>query len=227
MTRIDSVGSFSRIYLDEHQYLFVIKCDMPNSLSEDMIELGEKYMLSPDDPQVVTPNGEPQHDNLQRLEGRTGWHLQKTQEYVDIIKPRLDPILSGGVVSINASEHPHKYVYAMVDLWVGFYKEDSHVSKHNHDDAWDSLAFAWYLDTPEDGTYLEFVTGRNYGKRIHVQKNQLLLFNGRLNHQFYGNAAKRIVCSGNLIFANERFYKPNVEVENKNVNMEQAKISYY
>ena len=104
-----------------------------------------------------------------------------------------------------------------------FYKEDSHVSKHNHDDAWDSLAFAWYLDTPEDGTYLEFVTGRNYGKRIHVQKNQLLLFNGRLNHQFYGNAAKRIVCSGNLIFANERFYKPNVEVENKNVNMEQAK----
>ena len=41
---------------------------MPNSLSEDMIELGEKYMLSPDDPQVVSPNGEPQHDNLQRLE---------------------------------------------------------------------------------------------------------------------------------------------------------------
>ena len=34
MTRIDSVGSFSRIYLDEHQYLFIIKCDMPNSLSE-------------------------------------------------------------------------------------------------------------------------------------------------------------------------------------------------
>ena len=143
---------------------------MPNSLSEHMIELGEKYMLSPDDPQVVTPNGEPQHDNLQRLEAELVGIYKKTQEYVDIIKPRLDPILSGGVVSINASEHPHKYVYAMVDLWVGFYKEDSHVSKHNHDDAWDSLAFAWYLDTPEDGTYLEFVTGRNYGKRIHVQK---------------------------------------------------------
>ena len=83
-----------------------------------MIELGEKYMLSPDDPQVVTPNGEPQHDNLQRLEGRTGWHLQKTQEYVDIIKPRLDPILSGGVVSINASEHPHKQIIHFLFLYL-------------------------------------------------------------------------------------------------------------
>ena len=68
-----------------------------------------------------------------------------------------------------------------------FYKEDSHVSKHNHDYTWDSFAFAWYLDTPEEGTYLEFVDGRNVGKRINVQKNQLLLFNGRLHHQFYGN----------------------------------------
>ena len=74
MTRIDAAGSFSRIYLDQHQYLFVVKCDMPNSLSEDMIEIGEKYMLSPDDPQIVSPNGKPQHDNLQRLEGRTSWH---------------------------------------------------------------------------------------------------------------------------------------------------------
>ena len=38
---------------------------------------------------------------------------------------------------------------------------------------------------------------------------------------------KELFALAILFFANERFYKPNVEVENKNVNMEQAKISYY
>ena len=188
------------------QYVPVLKTDfiMKSTLSKELcnvlIELAEQKLET---------------DIVDNLEGvrRTGWDLQKDKD----VAPYLQSVTSKVEHCISTRlNYPHfnksrpdsmrrngmQFVIAMYNAWIGFYKNNSFVHPHCHEQPPNFYSIAAYLSTGDRDTSLNFMTDESpsYGinrPRVVCKQGDLVIFPSSLYHYTNDTSDERIVLSGN------------------------------
>ena len=95
-----------------------------------------------------------------------------------------------------------QFVIALYNAWVGFYKGNSFVHPHCHEEPPNFYSIAAYLSTGSDDTSLSFMTdespshGVNRPKVI-CKQGDLIIFPSSLYHYTNDTSDERVVLSGN------------------------------
>ena len=199
------------------QYVPVLKTDfiMKSTLSKELcnvlIELAEQKLET---------------DIVDNLEGvrRTGWDLQKDKD----VAPYLQSVTSKVEHCISTRlNYPHfnksrpdsmrrngmQFVIAMYNAWIGFYKNNSFVHPHCHEQPPNFYSIAAYLSTGDRDTSLNFMTDESpsYGinrPRVVCKQGDLVIFPSSLYHYTNDTSDERIVLSGNYYAG----YMPNINM---------------
>ena len=135
---------------------FIMKSTLSKELCNALIELAEQKLET---------------DIVDNLEGvrRTGWDLQKDKD----VAPYLQSVTSKVEHCISTRlNYPHfnksrpdsmrrngmQFVIAMYNAWIGFYKNNSFVHPHCHEQPPNFYSIAAYLSTGDSDTSLNFMT---------------------------------------------------------------------
>ena len=164
---------------------FIMKSTLSKELCNALIELAEQKLET---------------DIVDNLEGvrRTGWDLQKDKD----VAPYLQSVTSKVEHCISTRlNYPHfnksrpdsmrrngmQFVIAMYNAWIGFYKNNSFVHPHCHEQPPNFYSNAAYLSTGDSDTSLNFMTDESpsYGinrPRVVCKQGDLVIFQSSLYH---------------------------------------------
>ena len=190
---------------------FIMKSTLSKELCNTLIELAEQKLET---------------DIVDNLEGvrRTGWDLQKDKD----VAPYLQSVTSKVEHCISTRlNYPHfnksrpdsmrrngmQFVIAMYNAWIGFYKNNSFVHPHCHEQPPNFYSIAAYLSTGDRDTSLNFMTDESpsYGinrPRVVCKQGDLVIFPSSLYHYTNDTSDERIVLSGNYYAG----YMPNINM---------------
>ena len=162
-----------------------MKSTLSKELCNALIELAEQKLET---------------DIVDNLEGvrRTGWDLQKDKD----VAPYLQSVTSKVEHCISTRlNYPHfnksrpdsmrrngmQFVIAMYNAWIGFYKNNSFVHPHCHEQPPNFYSIAAYLSTGDSDTSLNFMTDESpsYGinrPRVVCKQGDLVIFPGWITH---------------------------------------------
>jgi hypothetical protein len=190
---------------------FIMKTTLDKELCNTLIELAEQKLET---------------DIVDNLEGvrRTGWDLQKDKD----VAPYLQSVTSKVEHCISTRlNYPHfnksrpdsmrrngmQFVIAMYNAWIGFYKNNSFVHPHCHEQPPNFYSIAAYLSTGDSDTSLNFMTDESpsYGinrPRVVCKQGDLVIFPSSLYHYTNDTSDERIVLSGNYYAG----YMPNINM---------------
>ena len=190
---------------------FIMKSTLSKELCNTLIELAEQKLET----DIV--------DNLESVR-RTGWDLQKDKD----VAPYLQSVTSKVEHCISTRlNYPHfnksrpdsmrrngmQFVIAMYNAWIGFYKNNSFVHPHCHEQPPNFYSIAAYLSTGDSDTSLNFMTDESpsYGinrPRVVCKQGDLVIFPSSLYHYTNDTSDERIVLSGNYYAG----YMPNINM---------------
>ena len=190
---------------------FIMKSTLSKELCNALIELAEQKLET---------------DIVDNLEGvrRTGWDLQKDKD----VAPYLQSVTSKVEHCISTRlNYPHfnksrpdsmrrngmQFVIAMYNAWIGFYKNNSFVHPHCHEQPPNFYSIAAYLSTGDSDTSLNLMTDESpsYGinrPRVVCKQGDLVIFPSSLYHYTNDTSDERIVLSGNYYAG----YMPNINM---------------
>ena len=190
---------------------FIMKSTLSKELCNTLIELAEQKLET---------------DIVDNLEGvrRTGWDLQKDKD----VAPYLQSVTSKVEHCISTRlNYPHfnksrpdsmrrngmQFVIAMYNAWISFYKSNSFVHPHCHEQPPNFYSIAAYLSTGDSDTSLNFMTDESpsYGinrPRVVCKQGDLVIFPSSLYHYTNDTSDERIVLSGNYYAG----YMPNINM---------------
>ena len=199
------------------QYIPVLKTDfiMKSTLSKELCDALIKLSEQKIETGIV--------DNLEGVR-RTGWNLQKDSDvapYLQMVTAKVEHCIS------TRLNYPHfhknrpssmkrngmQFVIAMYNAWVGFYKGNSFVHPHCHEEPPNFYSIAAYLSTGGSDTSLSFMTdespshGVNRPKVI-CKQGDLVIFPSSLYHYTNDTSDERIVLSGNYYAG----YMPQINI---------------
>ena len=190
---------------------FIMKSTLSKELCNALIELAEQKLET---------------DIVDNLEGvrRTGWDLQKDKDvapYLQSVTAKVEHCIS------TRLNNPHfnksrpdsmrrngmQFVIAMYNAWIGFYKNNSFVHPHCHEQPPNFYSIAAYLSTGDSDTSLNFMTDESpsYGinrPRVVCKQGDLVIFPSSLYHYTNDTSDERIVLSGNYYAG----YMPNINM---------------
>lgn len=93
-----------------------------------------------------------------------------------------------------------------INLWGARYKSREKAESHNHYPS--NMSFCLYLKTPKGCPGLSFT---EISKTVHVEENQLIIFNGSVNHSVKSKKfrGKRYILAANINMSVDCFYGTN------------------
>lgn len=108
----------------------------------------------------------------------------------------LYDVLLRNILSTVKSLSPSGQEYAILNSWMGIYKENQSVTSHTHDPAYKS--FCYYINTTEPNTPMVFP---DIGIEIEAITDRLIIFPSHVKHSVPPcRGEERIMIAGNIIF---------------------------